>query len=53
MLAQYARETGIPLTFVIDRDGAVVHAHRNYQPGDEVALERAIAGALGPGVQSP
>jgi len=47
VLAKYASGTGIPLTFVIDRDGKVAYQHGNYEPGDEKALADAIQRTLG------
>lgn len=46
VLPKYARGIGIPLTFVIGADGKVRVTQRNYQAGDERALERAILDAI-------
>jgi len=46
VLAKYASGTGIPLTFVIGRDGKVAYQHGNYEPGDEQALAEAIQSTL-------
>lgn len=46
ILPKYARGIGIPLTFVIAKDGRVAHVHRNYHPGGEAALEREIEATL-------
>lgn len=46
VLAKYAKGGGIPLTFVLDRSGAVVYSHRNFRAGDEVELETALKSTL-------
>lgn len=45
-LALYAKGASIPLTFVIDRSGAVIYRHGNFEAGDEEPLQRAIASVL-------
>ena len=45
-LAKYAQGASIPLTFVLDSSGAVIYNHKNFKPGDEVALETAIKSTL-------
>ncbi len=42
VLGKYAKGASIPLTFVIDRSGAVTYRHQNFEPGDEVGIEAAI-----------
>lgn len=46
VLAKYAKGASIPLTFVIDRSGAIVYKHQNFEPGDEVGIEGALEEAL-------
>lgn len=43
ILPLFATATGIPLTFVFGDDRRTRYSHRNYQDGDEHALEQAIA----------
>lgn len=42
VLPKYAHGVGIPLTFVVGTDGTIRYTQRNYQPGDEQTLARAI-----------
>ena len=44
VLPNYAHGVGIPLTFVVRVDGTIWFTQRNYQPGDEQKLARAIEG---------
>jgi len=46
VLAQYAKGSSIPLTFVLDDKGEVVHRQQNFRRGDEVELERVIADVM-------
>lgn len=46
VLAKYAQGASIPLTFVLDRSGAVVYKHQNFEPGDELGIEKALQAAL-------
>ena len=45
-LGTYATGASIPLTFVLDRSGAIVYRHQNFEAGDEVAIEKAVQAAL-------
>jgi thiol-disulfide isomerase/thioredoxin len=46
-VADLYKLAGAPLTIVIDRAGAVRYRHENYEEGDEVKLDGAIASAVG------
>jgi len=47
VLAKYKDGGSIPATFVINRDGRVTYHHGNFEPGDEVSLEREVAAVAG------
>lgn len=38
---------GFPTSFLIDRQGRVLHSHLGFEPGDEVKLKAEIAQMLG------
>lgn len=47
ILPTFATGVGVPLTLLVDANGTIVFSQRNYKPGDENALQRAIDGLLG------
>jgi peroxiredoxin len=47
-VASAYRPDAMPTAFVIDRGGIVRHVQAGFEPGDERAIESAIAALVGP-----